>query len=268
MALSYALFLIPLHIVPGGVSGISIIINYVSPKIPVGVLSILLDLPIFYMGVKKLGKNYGAKTILGMFLTYLSIDFLYEIVGLKTIKVTDNILLGSIYGGVLLGIGLGLIFKGGASTGGTDTIGWIINKYTGWSVGIAILMVDSFVIFGGGIVYHSLEAPLIGFLNLFLSTKVIDFVLEGMDYAKMAIIISEKQEPIRDFILKDLDRSGTVFFGETLYKGSPAKTIMTVVSRREFQILQQEVRKIDPKAFVVISNVYEVLGEGFRTRNY
>ena len=90
---------------------------------------------------------------------------------------TDNILLGSIYGGVLLGIGLGLIFKGGASTGGTDTIGWIINKYTGWSVGIAILMVDSFVIFGGGIVYHSLEAPLIGFLNLFLSTKVIDFVL-------------------------------------------------------------------------------------------
>ncbi len=265
LAISYALFIIPFHIVPGGVSGIAIIINYFA-SVPVGILTIVLNLPILYLGMKKLGRAYGIKSIVGILFSYLGIDFFYEILKFKNIHATNNEILASIYGGVMLGVGLGLVFKGRASTGGTDVIGMLINRYTGISVGMAILIVDSLIISASGFSYHSLEAPLIGYLTLFVSSKAIDFVLEGWNYAKMAFIITDKEGEVKDLIFDKLGRGGTVFFGKTLYKEEPKNIIMTVVTRKQFPTLRQEIRKIDPNAFVIISDIYEVLGRGFRRR--
>ncbi len=265
LSLSYALFIIPFHIVPGGVSGISIILNYFF-KTPVGIMTIILNLPILYLGIKKLGRDYGIKSIVGIALSYLTIDLFYELLGFKKIHATNNEILAAIYGGVLLGVGLGLVFKGRASTGGTDVIGMIINKYTGISVGMAILIVDSLIISGSGFAYKSLEAPLIGYLTLFVSSKTIDFILEGWNYAKMAFIITDKEEKVRDLIFETIKRGGTIFHGETLYKRENKNIIMTVITRKQFPVLRQEIRKIDPNAFVIITDIYEVLGKGFRKR--
>ncbi len=263
MGLSYSLFIIPFHIVPGGVSGISIILNYLF-KLPVGITTIVLNIPIFYLGVRFLGKGIGAKTIIGMGLSNLMIDFFYEV--LKFRNATDNELLSAIYGGVLLGLGLGFIFKGRATTGGSDIIGMIINKFTGISVGVGIFMVDFIIISGAGFVYQSLEAPLIGYLTLYISSQVIDFVLEGWSYAKMAFIITEKEDKVKEFIINEMKRGGTFLYGKTLYKGEDKKIVMTVVSRKEFPTLRQGVKSIDPDAFIIITDVYEVLGKGFRKR--
>jgi len=263
LGLAYALFLIPHHIVPGGVSGVAIILNYFF-RLPVGLMSIVLNIPILYLGVKVLGGKYGVRTIAGMVILNFSIDFMHEI--LKLPQGTSNPLLASIYGGILLGVGLGLVFKGRASTGGTDVIGMVINKWTGISVGVGIFIVDFFIISLSGFAFHSLEAPLFGYLTLYLSSKVIDFVLEGWSYAKLALIITERENEVREYILKNMGRSGTFLHGETFYLGKPRKVVMTVISRKEFPILRQEIKKIDPESFMIITDVYEVIGKGFRTR--
>jgi len=264
LALAYGLFLIPHHIVPGGVSGIAIILNYFF-SFPVGLTSIVLNIPVLYLGVKVLGKGYGARTILGMLILNFAIDFAHEVLRLPS--ATSNPLLASIYGGLLLGVGLGLVFKGRASTGGTDVIGQVLNRWTGISVGVGIFLVDFFIISASGITFRSLEAPLFGYLTLFLSSKTIDFVLEGWSYAKLALIITEKEEEVKEFILKEMNRSGTFLHGETFYLGKTRRVIMTVISRKEFPILRQEVKKIDPEAFMIVTDVYEVVGRGFRTRS-
>jgi len=168
--LAYALFIIPFHVVPGGISGIAIIINYFI-KIPVGLLSIVLNIPILIYGFKKLGNSYGAKTIVGFSLSFLTVDFFYEVLKFKELNVTDKPILAAIYGGLLLGVGLGLIFKGRASTGGSDIVGLILNKKFGIRIGMGILIVDSFVIFASGFFFKSLEAPLFGFFNTFCFNK-------------------------------------------------------------------------------------------------
>ena len=260
---AYALFLIPHHIVPGGVSGIAIILNYFF-KLPVGTVSLVLNIPILYLGVKVLGGKYGLRTIVLMFILNFAIDFMHEV--LKLPSGTGNPLLASIYGGILLGLGLGLVFKGRASTGGTDVIGMIINKWTGMSIGVGIFMVDFIIISCAGIAFHSLEAPLFGYLTLFLSSKLIDFVLEGWSYAKLAVIITEKEEEIKEFVLKKMGRSGTFLYGETFFLGKPRRVVMTVISRKEFPGLRQEIRKIDPNSFMIATEVYEVIGKGFKAR--
>ncbi len=264
LGLAYALFLIPHHIVPGGVSGIAIILNYFF-SLPVGLTSILLNIPVLYLGVKVLGREYGARTILGMLILNFAIDFAHEVLRLPS--ATSNPLLASIYGGLLLGAGLGFVFKGRASTGGTDVIGQVLNRWTGMSVGVGIFLVDFFIISASGLTFKSLEAPLLGYLSLFLSSKTIDFVLEGWSYAKLALIVTEKEEEVKEFVLRGMNRSGTFLRGETFYLGKPRRVIMTVISRKEFPVLRQEVKRIDPQAFMIITDVYEVVGRGFRTRS-
>ncbi len=264
MAAAYAMFLIPFHIVPGGVSGLAIIFNYLSGA-PVGLTSIVLNIPIFYLGFRFLGKLYGIRSILGMIFSFLTIDLLHEIVKLP--QATGNLLLASIYGGIIMGLGLGLVLKGRATTGGTDILGLIINKYTGVSVGVGIFLVDFFIISLSGIVYKSLEYPLLGYLTLFLSSKSIDFVLEGWSYAKLVLIVSEKEKEIKQFILNEMNRSGTYLYGQTFFLEKPKKVIMTVISTKEFPILRQAVKRIDPKAFMIVTEVYEVVGKGFRPRS-
>jgi uncharacterized membrane-anchored protein YitT (DUF2179 family) len=260
--LAYALFLIPHHFVPGGVSGIAIIINYFT-KLPVGAMIIALNIPIFLLGLRTMGKRYVAGSLLGMVLSSVLIDLFHEILRLRA--ATQNEVLASIYGGIMLGAGLGLVFRGRASTGGSDIIGMILSKYTGMSLGFGIMVTDFLVISASGLALWSLEAPLYGYIVLFLSTKVIDLVLEGWSTSKLVIITSTRIDEIANFILYTLDRSGTALRSRSLYLNRQGEVILTVIHRKQLTALREFIRDIDPEAFVIINDTYDVLGRGFKT---
>jgi uncharacterized membrane-anchored protein YitT (DUF2179 family) len=260
--LAYALFLIPHHFVPGGVSGIAIILNYFG-GLPVGALILVLNVPVFLLGLKTMGKKYVLNSLAGMVVSSVFIDLFNKV--LKLPSATDNPILASIYGGVMLGIGLGIVFRGRASTGGSDIIGMVLSKYTGMSLGYGIMVTDFVVISASGFALHSLEAPLYGYLVLFLSTKVIDMVLEGWNYSKLVIITSTRTDEIADFILRGLDRSGTALRSRSLYLSREGELILTVIHRKQLADLRDFIKKADPEAFVIINDTYDVLGKGFKS---
>jgi uncharacterized membrane-anchored protein YitT (DUF2179 family) len=261
MGIGYSLFLIPHHFVPGGVSGIAMIVNYFT-RLPLGVMIMVLNIPVFIVGIKIMGRRYGLRSLLGMVVSSMLIDFFHEVVGLKS--ATDNAILAAIYGGVMLGVGLGLVFRGRASTGGSDILGQILNRWTGMSVGIAIMLIDFFIISASGVAFQQLEAPLYGYIVLFISSRVIDMILEGWNYTKLVIITSTHTEEIQDFILTTLDRSGTALKSRSLYLSREGETILTVIHRKQLADLKQYVKSIDPDAFVIINDTYSVLGKGFK----
>jgi uncharacterized membrane-anchored protein YitT (DUF2179 family) len=263
MGLAYSLFLIPHHFVPGGVSGIAIIINYFT-KLPVGALIIALNIPIFLLGLRTMGKRYVAGSLLGMVLSSVMIDIFHEI--LRVRAATQNEILAAIYGGIMLGAGLGLVFRGRASTGGSDIIGMILSKYTGMSLGFGIMVSDFLIISASGLALWNLEAPLYGYIVLFLSTRVIDLVLEGWSYSKLVIITSTRTDEIADFILYKLDRSGTALRSRSLYLNRQGEIILTVIHRKQLTDLREFISDLDPEAFVIINDTYDVLGRGFKTR--
>jgi uncharacterized membrane-anchored protein YitT (DUF2179 family) len=260
--LAYALFLIPHHFVPGGVSGIAIILNFFS-RLPVGAMIMVLNVPIFLLGLKTMGKKYVINSLAGMVVSSVFIDLFHEV--LKVPSATDNPVLASIYGGVMLGVGLGIVFRGRASTGGSDIVGMILSKYTGMSLGYGIMVTDFLVISASGLALGSLEAPLYGYIVLFLSTKVIDMVLEGWNYSKLVIITSSRTDEIADFILRGLDRSGTALRSRSLYLNREGELILTVIHRKQLADLRTFIKKTDPEAFVIINDTYDVLGKGFKS---
>jgi uncharacterized membrane-anchored protein YitT (DUF2179 family) len=261
MAVGYSLFLIPHHFVPGGVSGIAMIINYFT-RMPLGAMIMVLNIPVFIVGIRIMGRKYGLRSLLGMVISSLLIDFFHEVVGLKS--ATDNAILAAIYGGVMLGVGLGLVFRGRASTGGSDILGQILNRWTGMSVGIGIMLIDFFIISASGLAFRKLEAPLYGYIVLFISARVIDMILEGWNYTKLAIITSTRTAEIQEFILSTLDRSGTALKSRSLFLNRDGETIITVIHRKQLAELREFIKSIDPGAFVIINDTYAVLGKGFK----
>jgi uncharacterized membrane-anchored protein YitT (DUF2179 family) len=261
MGIGYSLFLIPHHFVPGGVSGIAMIVNYFT-KMPLGMLIMVLNIPVFILGIRIMGRKYGLRSLLGMVISSLLIDFFNQVLALKS--ATDNPILAAIYGGFMLGVGLGLVFRGRASTGGSDILGQILNRWTGVSVGIGIMLIDFFIISASGVAFRQLEAPLYGYIVLFISSKVIDMILEGWNFTKMVLITSTRTDEIQDFILNTLDRGGTALKSRTLYLNRDGETIMTVIHRRQLPELRQYIKAIDPGAFVIINDTYAVLGKGFK----
>jgi len=260
--LAYALFLIPHHFVPGGISGIAIIINYFV-ALPVGALIVVLNVPVFLLGLKTMGKRYVLRSLAGMIISSLFIDLFDKV--LKVPSATDNTILAAIYGGVMLGVGLGIIFRGRASTGGSDIIGMVLSKHMGMSLGFGIMIADFVVISASGFAFGKLEAPLYGYIVLFLSTKVIDMILEGWSYSKLVIITSSRTDEIADFILHQLDRSGTALRSRSLYLNREGEIILTVIHRKQLSDLRTFIKKTDPEAFVVINDTYDVLGKGFKS---
>ncbi len=260
--LSYSLFLIPHHFVPGGVSGLAIILNYFF-NLPVGTMIIALNIPIFIFGLRTMGKKYVLKSLAGMLVSSVMIDLFNRV--LRFPAATDNKILASIYGGILLGIGLGIIFRGHASTGGSDIIGMVVSKYTGISIGFGIMITDFIIISASGFAFRELEAPLYGYIVLFLSIKVIDLILEGWSYSKLVIITSSRTVEIEKFILNTLERSGTALKSRSLYLNREGEIILTVIHRKQLAELRDFIKQIDPQAFVIINDTYDVLGKGFKS---
>uniref|UniRef100_A0A7C4YH40 YitT family protein n=1 Tax=candidate division WOR-3 bacterium TaxID=2052148 RepID=A0A7C4YH40_UNCW3 len=262
-ALGFELFLVPLKITPGGVGSIAIVI-YNLFHFPFGITYAILNIPIFLMGIKNLGFRFGFLTILSIILISvfsLAIKYIF-----KPKLLTSDLLLASLYGAVLLGAGIGFVFKGGGSTGGTDILGRLMNKYTGITTGLSIFIIDSFIICLSGFTFQSFDLILFSFIALFVSSKIIDTILEGSDYARSVMITTKDGEKISNIIMEKLNRGATLIKGIGMYTGEARDIVITVISIREVEILRYLVKQIDPDAFVVIYNVHEVLGKGFKSR--
>lgn len=262
-ALGYAVFLIPHKIVPGGISGIAMVLHFLY-NTPVGIMAIILNIPLFIIALRVLGVAFGIKSVAAIFYTNFLIDFFVYAIKIKT--PTENVVLASLYGGILLGLGLGLIFRSDASTGGTDIIGQILSRYTNMSVGMWIVIVDFVVITAAGITTHSIELALLGYLALFLSSQVIDLVLEGIDYARAAFVVSTKADKITDEIYEKMQRGVTILSGYSPYTKEERPVILCVITKRQTPFFKSLVNKIDKDAFVILTDVFEVLGRGFRSR--
>lgn len=273
MASGFVFFINPYKIVPGGVYGIAIVIHYLTEGvfsfwpagIPIGLLGLTMDIPLTLLGIKILGPRFGIKTVVGFVFTAFFIDLLTWFVGQDDpLKLGDQILLASIFGGVMIGFGLGLIFRSRATSGGSDIIAMIIKKYTGLPLGQLMIIVDSAIVLVGLAAFGDWKIPLYSWIVIFIAGKVIDITLRGISYEKTMFIISDHYKEISRKIIVDLNRGGTIIKGKGLYNEAEKNIIYTNVSRREYQMLKDYIRKLDPNAFVTVIDANEVLGNGFK----
>ncbi len=260
-AVGLDMFLVPNKIAAGGVSGIATIVYYAA-RFPVGLTMLIINVPLFLIGIRKLGVGFGIRSLFGTVAISLAVDLLAPVLPVPT----RDPLLASIYGGIVTGIGIGIVFRNGGTTGGTDLAAAIINNYMKMSVGVVLFMIDACVIAAAGITFKSAELALYALLTIFLTSRVIDMVQEGFGYAKAALIISDRPREISEAILIQMDRGVTTLKGKGMYTGIDRDVVFSVVTRAEISILKKLVHSIDPKAFVILTDVHEVLGEGFKRR--
>ncbi|MCA0757566.1 YitT family protein [Paenibacillus sp. N4] len=257
VAVSFNMFLVPNGIASGGVSGVSILVQRLAGVMP-AVTQWAINIPLFVAGVWLLGRRFALKTALGSILLPL-----FVLLTAHVASPTDNPLLAAIYGGIGVGLGLGLVFRGGGSTGGVDLAAQILHRYTGLPLSLAVVCFDGCVIAAAGLII-SPEVALYALIGLFVTSKTIDFVQNGLQLSKVAFIISDHSEEVAAAILHDLDRGLTRLDGHGGYTGAGRTVLMVVVGQNEVSKLKQLVRSIDPGAFVIISNTAEVLGQGFK----
>lgn len=256
-AISYPVFLVPNHIAPGGLTGIATILNYLFHW-PVGITSLLLNIPLFLMGYRSMGRVFALRSLVATLLFSLLIDLI------PLPPMTTNPLLGALFGGVLLGAGLGLILRGGATTGGTDMAARMVhNRYQHVSVGALLFGIDGLVVAMAGVGIQA-EYALYAFISIYASSKLIDVVMTGLSRDKACYIISGRNEAIKHALMTELDRGVTVLHAEGGYSGDERPVLLCVLSAQEIGRLKAIVRMEDESAFVFITDAHEVLGEGFR----
>jgi len=258
VAVSFNVLLLPNEIASGGVSGISTILHGLFGWEPAYV-QWSLNIPLFIAGVIFLGYQYGIKTLIGTlfvpFVVFLTKDLE---------PWTLNPMLAALFGGIGIGLGIGIVFRGNASTGGTDLAAQIISKYTGISLGKSVALIDGLIVISASIVFD-IEKGLFALIGLFLTSKTIDLVQIGWSRSKMVLIITNEEEKVKRAILEQIDRGLTKLKAYGGYTDQERNTIMVVVDQSEFTGLKQAVRNIDPNAFVIVVDASEVLGQGFKT---
>lgn len=257
-AVGVSFFLIPAKVAAGGVSGLATVVYHLA-GFPAGVTMLLLNVPLFFLSWRVLGSMFGARTLFGT----VALSVFVDLFNRWAVPITEDLLLAAIYGGVLSGIGLGIAFRCGGSTGGTDMAAQLLARFFPTSVGQALLFVDGAVILLAGAVF-GLELAMYALIAVFLTTKTIDLVQEGQNYAKACLIISDHPEPIGQAIMEKLERGVTSLEGRGMYTRHGKEVLLVIVSRMEIAAIKRIVAEVDAKAFVVIYDVHEVLGEGFR----
>ncbi|MFW6290221.1 MAG: YitT family protein, partial [Mariniphaga sp.] len=226
---------------------------------------LLINIPLTIAGIKILGPRFGVKTVVGFVLTSFFIDGITYLRPEGNVPLVTDVLLSSVFAGVLVGIGLGLIFKSRATSGGSDIIAMIIGKYTHLQLGKLMIYVDSVIVLTGLIAFKDWQIPLYSWVVIYITGRAIDTILEGADYNKALLIITNKHLEIQNKILNDLERGGTYLKGEGMFTGEEKQIIYTVVSRREVAVLQEYISNIDPDAFITVMDAREILGEGFQS---
>ncbi len=260
MASAISLFYAPNDMVTGGFSGIAIIIEKVtSGLIPIWLTNVVLNVPLFLVGFKIIGKKFLMKTLFATLFFSVALYFLDFVPRFET-----DLTLAAVFGGTLSGIGLGLVFKSKATTGGTDLLASLLNKFLKHvSVSKILFAIDSCIIVLGFFVFGPTKA-MYAIIAVFVATKVIDFVLEGLSFAKAVFVISAKTPEISKFILADLNRGVTSLSGKGMYTNTEKDVLLCVVSSKEVFNLKEFIKNIDESAFVIVADVREVLGEGFK----
>ncbi|MBP2631369.1 MAG: hypothetical protein H6Q70_1997 [Firmicutes bacterium] len=257
-AVAMNLFLIPHKIAAGGVSGLATVLHYLF-DFPVGVLMLVFNIPIFLFGLKILGARYGINTLYGAIMLSVFIDLTEKF----TPVVTEDILLNCLYGGVMVGVGMGLVFRFKGNTAGTALLAAILNKLFHISVGQALMISDACVVAFAGIVFKSPELALYATISIFVTSQIIDLVQEGPATSKSFLIMVENPEVLADKIFQEIDRGVTYLQGRGGYTGQSREMLLCVVDTSEVTQLKELIVQHDSKAFIIVNDAHEVFGEGF-----
>ena len=256
-AASYNLYLIPNNIAAGGFTGIGQLVNHFS-DISIGTVSVVLNVPLFILSMKSLGLRFGIRSVIAMFGLSFLIDYW------KLPVATEDMLLATIFGGVLGGVGFGLVLRGSATTGGTDMLATVIHRHVPFiRVSVAIFAVDGLVILASAFVFDQ-QAAMYALICIFLMNIMVDLVLEGPNSATSYFVISDHSEEIAKQVMQQMDRGVTSLYAKGMFSGADKPVLLCVVNRFESIVLRKIVFSIDPKAFVIANKVHEVFGEGFK----
>lgn len=263
-AVGVSLFLDPNDLAPGGVSGIAIIISHFWQPVNVGVIIVLLNIPIMIVGVIKFGFRFLFSSIYAVAVSSAAMEILSRTVG----AVTDDRLLAAVAGGALQAIGIGMVFRAGATTGGTDIIVRLLRlKFRYLKTGTLFLVIDGVIIVVSGIVFKNLNVALYAALSLTVYMAVFNAVLYGGDGARLVYIISSSKEKIAERIMNELDAGATVLEGKGAYTGQKKEVLMVVLRMRSLPEARDIVREEDKKAFMIVSRATSVFGEGFKSHD-
>ena len=258
-ALGFAMFLIPNDINTGGISGLAMILRELLGFGSIGTLTLLMNIPLFLIGGVKIGKRFFAGSLIGMVLSSVLID-LFALIPFAT----PEPLIGGLYGGVLCGAGLGLVFMAGASTGGSDILVRLLKKkYRNLPIGSISMMFDAMVVLLTGLVFRDISKALYSGVVVFVCGQVIDAVVYRFDYSRVALIISKEHEKIAKAISDQLDRGATYLHGSGSYTHQNIEVVLAVVRKGQLAELKELVMNIDENAFVIVQEAHQVLGDGF-----
>lgn len=265
MAVGLVIFIAPMKLAPGGVYGIAIILHHLF-GFPIGLSGLALDIPLLILGTLILGPKFGVKTVAGIVSLSAWISLIEFLYGYELLINSESaFFIMTLFGSVLTGLGLGLIFKTRATSGGTDILASILQKYTHLSIGTSLIIVDSIIVLIALAAFKDWEIPLYSWAAIYVTGLVADKVVIGFRTDKTVFIISDKHEEIRDVILNQLKRGGTYIKGEGMYNGREKEIIYTIVDRKELPTLIYKVHEIDPDAFLSIIDANETLGDGFKS---
>jgi uncharacterized membrane-anchored protein YitT (DUF2179 family) len=259
-AVSVNLFFRDAHIAPGGVTGLSLIINHIIPPLSVGTLMFLINIPLFILGFKKIGGEFFKYTLYATILLSIMLDMTNAFPAFTT-----DPLLASIYGGVLTGAGLGIVFLRGGSTGGADIAARLLRVYNPEvSLGRIILIIDIVVISLAALVFRDINSALYAIITMYVASIVMDAIIYGTDVARVAYIVTDSHDIINKKIAGALERGATVIRCEGGYTGAERRLILCAIKRNQIAELKKLVREADPGAFMIVTNTHEVLGHGFK----
>ncbi len=258
-AFGFQFFTYPNAIVTGGVTGIAMIINYLT-SLPVGIMGIIINIPLFAVSWRKFGLKFMVSSLVGTMLSSIFVD----IFSLSSFVATHEPLLGAIFGGMIKGLGLGIVYTTGATTGGVDIVAKFLRaKYQFINFGTLILLLDMIIIAAFAIIFRKYDSAMYAIICMYVCSRMIDLVLYGAINSKVCYIITDESIRIKDSITKELDRGVTFLHGEGAWSGKEKNIILCVIKSRQIVGLKQIIKRIDPSAFLIVSDSREVFGEGF-----
>ncbi|WP_151075204.1 YitT family protein [Flintibacter sp. KGMB00164] len=254
-------FVVPAQIAPGGAVGIALMINHLT-ALPIGTLTLLINLPLLVLAWFYLSRQFTVRTAIATVLVTIILDFIVTPI---CPQYAGDRLLSSVYGGIVVGVGMAFIFLAGFTTGGTDIAGYLLQKkFPHYSIGHALMIIEGIILVMSIFVFQDVDAGLFGLISVYVQTKVIDMILYGSDAGSQAIIVTKHPQEIADRVIQELERTATILPAKGAYSGDPIDVVLCTVRKSEFVRLKRIIGQCDPSAFVMANETSEVLGLGFK----
>lgn len=254
-------FVVPAQIAPGGAVGIALMINHLT-ALPIGTLTLLINLPLLVLAWFYLSRQFTVRTAIATVLVTIILDFIVTPI---CPQYAGDRLLSSVYGGIVVGVGMAFIFLAGFTTGGTDIAGYLLQKkFPHYSIGHALMIIEGIILVMSIFVFQDVDAGLFGLISVYVQTKVIDMILYGSDAGSQAIIVTKHPQEIADRVIQELEHTATILPAKGAYSGNPIDVVLCTVRKSEFVRLKRIIGQCDPSAFVMANETSEVLGLGFK----